>query len=124
MTQRKFLVVDDDALVRDSIQMMLENTNAKVDLARDGVEGVEMFKANTYDIIIVDIIMPEKAGFETIKEILEIDKDAEIIAISGGTRDNVGSYLPIASELGAKAIIYKPFNEEELYHAINKIVGH
>lgn len=124
MTTKKFLIIDDDALVRESIQLMLESIDSKVDLAKDGVQGVEMFKKNNYDIVITDIIMPEKEGFEAITDIKEIDNNAKIIAISGGSRNGMGSYLPIAESLGAKAILYKPFNEEELIHTIAKLSSH
>lgn len=124
MLTKRFLVIDDDALVRESIQLMLKPTNANVDLAKDGIEGVELFKKNNYDIVITDIIMPEKEGFETINDILKMNNKTKIIAISGGSRNGMGSYLPIAENLGAKAILYKPFNEEELLHTIDKICSH
>tara|TARA_Y100001960_G_scaffold332552_1_gene433521 strand:+ start:4934 stop:5308 length:375 start_codon:yes stop_codon:yes gene_type:complete len=124
MVTRKFLVIDDDALVRDSISMMLQSIDSKVDLAQDGIQGLKMFKNNNYDIIITDIIMPEKEGFETITDIKKIDERAKIIAISGGSREGMGAYLPIAEDLGAKAILYKPFNEEELIYTIERICGH
>lgn len=124
MATKRFLVIDDDDLVRDSISMMLQSIDSKVDLAQDGLQGLEMFKNNNYDIIITDIIMPEKEGFETIRDIKKIDQKAQIIAISGGSRSGMGSYLPIAEDLGAKAILYKPFNEEELLYTIDKICGH
>lgn len=124
MVTKKFLVIDDDALVRESINMMLQSIDSKVDLAQDGVEGLKMFKNNNYDIIITDIIMPEKEGFETISDIKKIDQKAKIIAISGGSREGMGAYLPIAENLGAKAILYKPFNEEALIYTIEKICGH
>lgn len=128
MSAKRFLVIDDDALVRESIQLMLMNdNNSKVDLAKDGMQGLEFFKKNhgNYDIIITDIIMPEKAGFQTINELILLNKKIKIIAISGGARTGgAGSYLPIASQLGAKAILYKPFNEDELMLTINKICSH
>lgn len=124
MVTKKFLVIDDDALVRESIQLMLQRIDSVVDLAKDGEQGVEMFKKNKYDIIITDIIMPEKEGFEAISDIKKLDKNAKIIAISGGSRNGMGSYLPLAEGLGAKAILYKPFNEEELIHTIGKLYSH
>lgn len=126
MVTKKFLVIDDDALVRESIQLMLNEIDSKIDMAQDGQQGVDLFKKNNgdYDIVITDIIMPEKEGFETISEIKEINNKVKIIAISGGSRNGIGAYLPIAENLGAKAILYKPFNSDELFHTINKICGH
>lgn len=124
MPTRRFLIIDDDDLVRESIQLMLRDTNSKIDLAQDGLEGVKLFKKNNYDIVITDIIMPEKEGFETITDLKKLDDKIKIIAISGGSRNGIGAYLPIAEDLGAKAILYKPFNQEELLHTIDKLCSH
>jgi DNA-binding response OmpR family regulator len=121
---KHFLVIDDDALVRESIQLMLNDSDYKVDLAEDGVQGVKLFKQNKYDVVITDIIMPNKEGFETISELKKINDNVKIIAISGGSRNGIGAYLPIAENLGAKAILYKPFDESELIQTINAVYSH
>lgn len=124
MVTKKILVIDDDSLVRESIQLMLEEIDSCVDLAQDGQQGVNLFKKNNYDIVITDIIMPEKEGFETISELKQLNQKIKIIAISGGSRNGMGAYLPIAENLGAKAILYKPFNSDELLHTIDKLCSH
>ena len=121
---KNFLVVDDDKLVRDSIEEMLLTNHYNVDLANDGNQAINMFKKKDYDVVITDIIMPEKEGFETISELRKINEHIKIIAISGGARNGIGSYLPVAENLGAKAILYKPFNQNELMSTINKICSH
>tara|TARA_Y100001960_G_C14170574_1_gene585214 strand:+ start:208 stop:576 length:369 start_codon:yes stop_codon:yes gene_type:complete len=121
---KHFLVIDDDALVRESIQLMLNDSDYKVDLAEDGVQGIKLFKQNKYDVVITDIIMPNKEGFETISELKRINDNVKIIAISGGSRNGIGAYLPIAENLGAKAILYKPFDESELIQTINAVYSH
>jgi DNA-binding response OmpR family regulator len=121
---KHFLVIDDDALVRESIQLMLNDSDYKVDLAEDGVQGIKLFKQNKYDVVITDIIMPNKEGFETISELKRINDSVKIIAISGGSRNGIGAYLPIAENLGAKAILYKPFDESELIQTINAVYSH
>jgi DNA-binding response OmpR family regulator len=121
---KHFLVIDDDALVRESIQLMLNDSDYKVDLAEDGVQGIKLFKQNKYDVVITDIIMPNKEGFETISELKKINDNVKIIAISGGSRNGIGAYLPIAENLGAKAILYKPFDESELIQTINAVYSH
>jgi DNA-binding response OmpR family regulator len=121
---KHFLVIDDDALVRESIQLMLNDSDYKVDLAEDGIQGIKLFKQNKYDVVITDIIMPNKEGFETISELKRINDNVKIIAISGGSRNGIGAYLPIAENLGAKAILYKPFDESELIRTINAVYSH
>lgn len=121
---KKYLIIDDDKLVRESIKLMLDETACQVDLANDGAEGIALYKQVKHDIIITDIIMPQKEGFETISELKKLNEDVKIIAISGGSRNGMGSYLPIAEDLGAKAILYKPFDESELIQTINAVYSH
>lgn len=118
---KKYLIIDDDKLVRESIKLMLEETPCQVDLAKNGIEGVDLYKQNKHDIIITDIIMPQKEGFETIRELKKLNEDIKIIAISGGSRNGMGTYLPIAQDLGAQAILYKPFDDSELFNTIKQI---
>lgn len=118
---KKYLIIDDDELVRESIKLMLDETACQVDLANNGKEGIALYKEVKHDIIITDIIMPQKEGFETISELKKLNEDVKIIAISGGSRNGMGSYLPIAEDLGAKAILYKPFDDTELFSTIKQI---
>ena len=121
---KNFLIIDDDSLVRESIQLMLSEIDCKADVAENGIEGLKLFKKNNYDVVITDIIMPEKEGFETISELTEINKNVKIIAISGGSRNGIGAYLPIAKNMGAKAVLYKPFDDTELINTINAVCSH
>ena len=97
---KNYLVIDDDQLVRESIKLKLEQTPCNIDLAEDGNQGIELYKQNNYDIVITDIIMPQKEGFETISELKNLNEKIKIIAISGGSRNGMGSYLPITKNLG------------------------
>ena len=65
----KVLVIDDDSLVRDTIVRILERKGYQVLVASDGVRGLRMFCSEQPDLVITDIIMPEKEGIETIREI-------------------------------------------------------
>lgn len=118
---KRFLVIDDDKLVRESINLILTDAGYQADLAKSAKQGIELYKKNKYDIVITDIIMPEKDGFETIQDLIQLDKYIKIIAISGGARNGAGAYLPIATNMGAKAILYKPFDDEELLKTIKAI---
>jgi YesN/AraC family two-component response regulator len=118
---KKYLIIDDDALVRESIKLMLDEQTCQVDMAKNGSEGIDLYKQNHHDIIITDIIMPKKEGFETIGELKKLNEDVKIIAISGGSRNGMGTYLPIAQDLGAQAILYKPFDDNELFDTIENI---
>jgi DNA-binding response OmpR family regulator len=117
---KKILVIDDDTLVRDTIERILERKGYSVLVAADGVRGLRMFHSEQPDLVITDIIIPEKEGLQTIREIRGEQPDAKIIAISGGSRIGNMDFLSIAGELGATEIIPKPFDPADLLSMISR----
>ncbi len=111
---QKVLVIDDDSLVRDTIVRILERKGYQVLVACDGLRGLRMFRSEQPDLVITDIIMPEKEGLETIRDIRAECPDVKIIAISGGARIGNMDFLEMAGKLGASEIIPKPFDPSEL----------
>jgi len=109
------LVIDDDEAVRASLEMLLEAYGYEVVLARDGRQGLAAFRANSPDIVLVDLMMPVMDGMETIERIRREWPDAYVIAMSGGA--GIGNWdggLAAARELGADHAIEKPFEADEL----------
>jgi two-component system chemotaxis response regulator CheY len=82
----KILVIDDDPLVRSTIARLLSRAGYDFVLAGDGKRGLELFESEQPELVITDLIMPEKEGIETIRAIREMRPEAKIIAISGGGR--------------------------------------
>ena len=117
---KKILVIDDDSLVRDTIVRILERKGYMVLVAADGVRGLRMFHTEQPDLVITDIIMPEKEGLETIREIRGNRPDAKIIAISGGARIGNMDFLRMAGELGASEIMPKPFDPADLVSLVSR----
>lgn len=106
MLKRKALIIDDSAIVRRILSKILENLGLEVDTAKDGKEGVEKALEKNYDLITVDIEMPEKNGIEVIKEIIE-KKPTRLLVISAYTTE--GAQLTLeALEAGALGFIAKP----------------
>src|SRR5215469_8484641 len=120
---RKILVIDDDILVRDTIVRILERKGYQVFVASDGARGVRIFRSEQPDLVITDIIMPEKEGLETIREIRGECSDAKIIAISGGARIGNMDFLEMAGKLGAAEIIPKPFDPAELISIVSRCLA-
>jgi len=120
---KKVLVIDDDALVRDTIVRILERKGYTVLVAADGVRGLRMFHAEHPDLVITDIIMPEKEGLETIREIRGKQPDTKIIAISGGARIGNMDFLRMAGELGASEIMPKPFDPADLVNLVSRCLN-
>lgn len=117
------LVIDDDQHVRGMLRTVLEDSGYNVLEAPDGNVGVQLFGENRVDLIITDIIMPDKEGLETIREIKASSPDAKIIAISGGAKVGPGTYLKLAERLGAQRAFEKPIQISVLLSSISELLG-
>ena len=118
----KILVLDDEPSILLMIKKMLEKAGHEVDIALNGREGMLLFEKNKPDLLISDIIMPEKEGLETIFELRRLYPDLKIIAISGGGRIGPDVYLPGAKLLGANMVFQKPLNQKEFVNAVNQLL--
>lgn len=112
------LVIDDDQEVREFLVTVLERAGHVVIAAVNGRDGVAMFRANPVQVVITDIIMPEKDGIETILDLRREHPDLKVIAISGGGRTTPENYLHSARLLGADRAIRKPFKNEDILQAV------
>ncbi len=101
---------------------MLTRAGYEIDQAGDGNQALEVCAEFKPDLVLTDIIMPDKEGLETIQELLEISPDLKIIAMSGGGKFGPDSYLPLAEKLGAKASLQKPFMRDELLSTIESVL--
>ena len=119
---RKILLIDDDVVVLCTLEIVLGDRGYDVVTAKDGVEGLRLFQENPPDLVITDLVMPEKEGIETIIEMRRERPDTKIIAISGGGRTHDGCFLKMAAELGAAAILPKPFMPDELAAKIEEVM--
>jgi CheY-like chemotaxis protein len=117
---KTILVIDDDPLVRRTIERILEKSGYRVHLAADGLEGLRAFRTLRPDLVITDVVMPVKEGLDTIRLLRTWSPDAKIIAISGGNRNSKRDLLATAIALGAAAAITKPFAPDELLSKVSK----
>ena len=111
---KKVLIVDDEALIREGLELALRNEGYGVEVAGNGEEALQVLEHFRPDVIVTDIIMPEKDGIELVLNIRKIDKSIRIIAISGGGRISANDHLKMASQLGANSILAKPFSISDL----------
>ncbi len=116
------LVVEDDKAVRDLLREILERAGHNVMDASNGREAITMYKATPADLIITNILMPEKEGLETIQELRRDKPDIKIIAISGGGQIGPADYLEVAKRFGAKKTFSKPFNRKDLLQAVDELL--
>ena len=119
----RILVIDDEELVRFTLRQILQKAGHEVVEATNGKNGIEVFKQSPVDLIITDIIMPQKEGIETIVELRRDYPDVGIIAISGGGRTRTTNYLELAQTFGARHILRKPFGRHELLDAVQDVLG-
>jgi len=119
----KILIIDDDAGARRMITRILVESGHEVIEAEDGVDGVRKYGEERPNLIITDIIMPEKEGIQTITDIRSSGSTVGIIAISGGGSGGGNLYLNMAEELGADAVLAKPFRPSELLALVEDLLA-
>lgn len=115
----KILVVEDEERLLESIREGLVHSGYVVDTALDGEEGSFMAFTNDYDLIILDINLPKKDGFEILREIRERDREVNIIMLTAlsDVDDRVRGF-----DLGANDYVLKPFHFEELKARIRSLL--
>ena len=103
----QILVIDDDALYRGTLRIILEEGGHRVMEAQDGTEGIDAYKERRPDVVITDLLMPDMDGDEVIRAIKRWDKNARVIAISGSGAFYDINHTDAARKLGAAAILRK-----------------
>ncbi len=118
----KILIVDDDPNGLYMLEVMLKESGYEVASAANGVEALEKLNAEDFDLIITDLIMPEKEGLEIIMELRRDFPGVKIIAMSGGGRVDPVEYLSIAKNFGAQYTFTKPIERKELLNAVRELL--
>ena len=119
----RILLVDDDANLLLTHGEMLRRAGHQVVTATNGNEALRLAEQSAFDLMITDIIMPDKEGIETILTLRERTPTMKIIAMSGGGQVNANSYLTLAQRLGADHTLAKPFPASALLTAVNLVLG-
>ncbi|NUO19326.1 response regulator [bacterium] len=119
----RILVIDDDPNIRQMVCRMLEREGYEVEVASNGKEGIDKFRAVPASLVITDIIMPEQEGIETIRMLRTDFPDCRIIAMSGGGRIGPSDYLSMARLLGATVSLSKPFDRGQLLDAVRQALS-
>ncbi len=117
----RILVIDDNPNILDILAEMLTNAGYEVVEATNGKEGVRLFRQMHFDLVITDLLMPEKDGLEVVMELRKDFPEVKIITLSGG--DIYGhSSLETSTALGAALSIRKPFTEDQLLGAVREVL--
>lgn len=118
----RILIIDDEPQIRSMLKLMLEREGYEVVEAPDGVEGIKIYRQNPADLIITDLIMPNKDGIGMIIDLKKEFPDVNIIAMSGGGLNKPDGYLKGAKKLGAACTLTKPIDREEMLRGVKNIL--
>lgn len=116
------LVIDDDLTVQLIIRAILERDGYEITCGADGEQGIRAFNEIHPRLVIVDILMPNQEGLETIMQLRALDGEIPIIAMSVGTRNGIADFLAMSLKLGASGILRKPFERQELSAMVSKFL--
>lgn len=119
----KILLVEDDNLVREFLVKVLRAAGYNVVEAADGNKALAILDSGRVDLIITDIMMPEREGIETIREIRKLSPTLPVIAMSGGGKEQWSDVLRIASTFGATETIAKPFAPRDLLKCVGRLLA-
>lgn len=119
--QRKILIADDNADLRQVLQLSLELEGYSVRAARNGDEALRMQMSEPADVLVTDLFMPDRDGFETLTAFRENFPATRIVVISGDAERVGGNYLEAARMVGADATLRKPIAPPELITVIQRL---
>lgn len=116
----RILVIDDDRLVRGTVELILKSEGHRVASVRDGQEGIQRFRSERFDLVACDVVMPRK-GLEAIRELRGLSATLPIIAFTGTAgQDAYPDTLRRADEIGATELLAKPFGRQELLTLVRR----
>jgi YesN/AraC family two-component response regulator len=116
----RILIIDDETQIRSMLRLMLERVGYEIAEAPDGIEGIRQYRENPADLIITDLIMPNKDGIGMIIDLKKEFPKVKIIAISGGGVNRPEGYLDGAKKLGATRTLTKPIDRDEMLKAVKE----
>jgi DNA-binding response OmpR family regulator len=119
----RILVIDDEPSVRELLYAILIEEGYEVVEAADGKAGMRLFQESPADLVITDLIMPEKEGIETIMDLRRDFPDVKIIAMSGGGIIQAEDYLGMARGVGAHRGFEKPFGVSDMLKAVRELLN-
>ena len=122
MRSASILVVDDDPEFREALCRALRGAGHAVEEAADGIQALRVAAADPPDLLITDLIMPNRDGIELVMAVKQAHPAMRILVISG--RANVGplDLMDVAARLGANATLAKPFATEQLFAKIAEVL--
>jgi CheY-like chemotaxis protein len=121
MSEKKktVLVVDDDNLVQTTFKLLLESKGYQVLLANDGNHALQQLESARVDAVLLDILMPDREGIETLIEIKRRQPRTRVLVMSGGGIRTKHDFLSVAAKFGADATIKKALGTTEILNIVD-----
>ena len=116
----KILVVDDEPDIRESLEFLLSNENYRVDLAANATEGLKRLETSSYDLVLLDLMMPDKSGMQVLEEVRQRDPDTPIFMLTAYGSIEVAVQ---ALKRGASDYFSKPWDNEKLLIEIERTIA-
>lgn len=120
---RHVLLVDDNAVFAETLRLALEHAGVVTTVVASGAAALAQLRRTAFDAVLLDILMPDQDGIETLLQLRQAHPAAAVIAMSGGGRIAREDALLLARRLGAVAALAKPFALDELLHAIGRVAA-
>lgn len=121
-TPRRVLVIDDDDSIRLFIRRVLEHQHYEVLEARNGDEGIRVYRESHPDLVLLDLYMPEKDGLETLRDLRLETPQPKVVTMSGGGPKYDITILQSARFLGSQSALVKPFSIGELLELVRTML--
>jgi len=121
LSGKTILVVDDEPIIRETINEVLSGTGAAVDMAREGNEALAMLGERRYDLVLTDIKMPHKSGYDIFAKAKDVDADLPVIFMTGFGYDQNHSIIRARQE-GLSGVLYKPFKVSDFLGLVKDVL--
>ncbi len=115
----RILIMDDDASVRTALKNLLQQEGHEITEAPNALEGAKIYSTSAPDLIITDLLMPERDGVEALLELRSQYPTIKTIVISGDAPE----FLPIVEDLGANRTLSKPFKNQDVLAAVQELLA-
>lgn len=119
MNMLKILIIDDNEIVLLTMKNILKNRDFFVEVAANGTDGLEKFKNDTFDIVFLDLGLPDIHGLEILREIRDSKPELPVIIMTAYGKE---AYFEEAMKLNASEYLEKPFDDHVILQAIEKNV--
>ena len=118
----RILIIDDEKYILDYLEDLLEDEGFEIITAANGKEAIELYKKMAFDVVITDLLMPEKDGEETIIELRKIDPEVKIIVITGGGNISAEDHIQLIESLNVDHAFLKPLNQDKLLSVVKELL--